>query len=115
MDSTISREEHEEYARRVEAEQKRMEDENVRQNKRIEALENNMNQIIVQQLTTLTTTIERLDISVGNLLKEQSELGERLKKLENQDGEKWRKAVWYVFTAILGAALGFVFSRIGLS
>ena len=32
-----------------------------------------MQQIITQQLTTLTATIERLNLSVSNILKEQSE------------------------------------------
>ncbi len=111
---TISRAEHEEYARRMEAEYKRMEDENARQNKRLDALETNMNQIVVQQLTNLTTTIERLNLSVGNLLKEQAELGERLKKLENRDGDMWRTVVKYALSALVGGVIAFALTRLGM-
>ena len=79
MEGNLTRAEHEEFARRMVAENKRLEDENNRQNKRIEQLEDTVNRIVVQQLTTLTTTIERLDLSVQNTLKEQSEISERVK------------------------------------
>jgi len=93
MEGNLTRAEHEEFARRMVAENKRLEDENNRQNKRIEQLEDTVNRIVVQQLTTLTTTIERLDLSVQNTLKEQSEISERVKKLESRDGDMWRTAV----------------------
>ncbi len=114
MDESISRAEHEEYVRRVETEHKRMQDENDRQNKRLEQLENNMNQIIVQQLTTLTTTIKSLEISVGNMIKVQEQQGKRLEALESRDGELWRKAIGYVATAIIGIVVGFIFRQIGM-
>ncbi len=114
MDESISRAEHEEYVRRVDVEHKRMKDENDRQNKRLEQLENNVNQIIVQQLTTLTTTIKSLEISVGNMLKEQAEFSERLKKLENRDGDMWRTVVKYALSALVGGAIAFALARIGM-
>lgn len=114
MDTPISRAEHEAFADLMKAENKRIEEENNRQNKRLEMLENNMQQIITQQLTTLTATIERLNLSVSNILKEQSEISERLKKLENRDGEKWRKAVWYIGTAVVGIVIGFIASHLGM-
>ncbi|UNI72463.1 MAG: hemolysin [Chaetfec virus UA24_244] len=110
----ITRAEHEEYVRRVTAEMKRMEDENNRQNRRLEKLEDNMNEIIVQQLTALTATIKSVEISVGNMLKEQTEFSDRLKKLESRDGEMWRKVVGYAVTAVVGLVIGFVFSKLGI-
>jgi len=110
----ISRPEHEEFVRRMVAENKRLEDENIRQNKRLEQLEDNVNQIIVQQLTALTTTIERLNLSVGNMIKEQSEMGERLKKLENRDGDMWRTVVKYALSALIGGAIAFGLTRLGM-
>lgn len=114
MDDSISRAEHEEYVRRVQVEHKRMEDENERQNKRLEQLETNMNQIIVQQLTNLTTTIKSLEISVGNMLKEQAEFSERLKKLENQDGDMWRTVVKYALSALVGGVIAFALAHVGM-
>ncbi len=114
MDDSISRAEHEEYVRRVQVEHKRMEDENERQNKRLEQLETNMNQIIVQQLNNLTMTIERLDLSVSNLLKEQTEFGERLKKLESRDGDMWRTVVKYALSALVGGVIAFALTHVGM-
>ena len=54
--------EHEAFSDLMKAENKRLEEENNRQNKRLELLENNMQQIITQQLTALTATIERLNV-----------------------------------------------------
>lgn len=114
MDTPITRAEHEEFIRRMDTENKRMADENDRQNKRIEVLENNMNQVITRQLTTLTTTIEKLNLSMSNMLREQTEFSRRLGALENRDGEKWRQVMGYAFTAVVGIVLGFLFRRIGL-
>lgn len=114
MDTPISRAEHEAFSELMKAENQRLKDENDRQNKRLEMLENNMNQIITQQLTTLTATIERLNLSVSNVLKEQAEISERLKKLENRDGDMWRTVVKYAITAIVGGAITFILTRIGM-
>ena len=110
MDGAITRAEHEAFSDLMKAENKRLEEEN----KRLELLENNMQQIITQQLTTLTATIERLNLSVSNILKEQSEISERLKKLENRDGDMWRTVVKYVITAVAGGIITFALTRIGM-
>ena len=49
-----------------------------------------------------------------NMLKVQEQQSNRLAQIENRDGEKWRKAMAYIGTAILGAALAIVFAKIGL-
>lgn len=115
MEGNLTRAEHEEFARRMTAESKRLEDENTRQNRRLEQLENTVNQIVVQQLTTLTGTIQALKTSVDNTIKEQAEIGERVKKLEDKDGDMWRTAVKYVLSAVLGGVVVFIMSRIGIS
>ena len=114
MDTPITRAEHEAFSDLMKAEIKRLEEENKRQDKRLEMLENNMQQIITQQLTNLTATIERLNLSVSNILKEQSEFSERLKKLENRDGDMWRMVIKYAITAIVGGAVTFALTRIGM-
>lgn len=114
MDGAITRAEHEAFSDFMQAENKRIEEENNRQNKRLELLESNMQQIISQQLTTLTATIERLNLSVNNILKEQSEISERLKKLENRDGDMWRTVIKYAITATVGGVLTFILTRIGI-
>lgn len=114
MEGELTRAEHEEFARRMTAENKRLEDENTRQNKRIEQLENTVNQIVVQQLTALTGTIQALKTSVDTTIKEQAAIGERVKKLEDKDGDMWRTTVKYVLSAVIGGLVTFVFVKLGI-
>lgn len=115
MEGNLTRAEHEEFARRMTAENKRLEDENTRQNRRLEQLEKTVNQIVVQQLTTLTGTIRALKTSVDNTIKEQAAIGERVKKLEDKDGDMWRTAVKYVLSAVVGGVVVFMLTQIGIS
>ncbi len=109
MDTPITRAEHEEFCRRIEAENKRLADEDKRQNRRIEKLEEN-----VLQIGELTTSVEKLASSMESMLKEQEKQGKRLEELEGRDGEMWRKVVGYMITAIIGIVLGFIFTIIGM-
>jgi hypothetical protein len=102
MEEPITRAEYEEY-------QKRMEDEDHRQNRRIEQLEEN-----TKQINALTVSIEKLAQSVESMVKEQEAQGKRLVSLESRDGAMWRKVVGYVVTAVIGIVLGFVFTQIGM-
>lgn len=102
MDSPITRAEHEEF-------RKRLEEENKRQDKRIELLEEN-----VREMGALTTSVEKLAQSMESMVKEQEKQGKRLEVLEGRDGEMWRKVVGYVVTAVIGIVLGFVFTQIGM-
>jgi len=102
MDSALTRAEHNEFA-------KRMEDEHTRQNHRIAEIEKTL-----EQNNQLLIHVERLATSMETMQKEQTNQGERLKKLESRDGEMWRKVVGYVITAILGIVIGFIFMQIGM-
>lgn len=108
MEDMISRREHEEFCRRMETENGRLEDENARQNKRLEILENN-----TRQISVLASSVERLATNMENMLKSQEAQNERLKALEGRDGEMWRKVTGYVVTAVLGIVIGYVFKMIG--
>lgn len=102
MEEPITRAEYEEY-------QKRIEDEDHRQNRRIEQLEEN-----TKQINALTVSIEKLAQSVESMVREQEAQGKRLVSLESEDGEMWRKVVGYVITAVIGIVLGFAFTQIGM-
>ena len=102
MEDTISRSEHEEFAKRIEERDKR-------QDRRIELLEEN-----TRQIGALTVSVEKLAQSIEVMCKEQEQQGQRLQTLESRDGEMWRKVVGYVITAIIGIVVGFVFTQIGL-
>lgn len=102
MDNTITRAEHDEFARR-------QDEENKRQNKRLDALE-----VTVREIGSLTTSVAKLASSMESMLREQEKQGERLEALEGRDGEMWRKVTGYIATAVLGIVLGFIFTRIGM-
>lgn len=102
MDTPITRAEHEEFKRRIE-------EENARQDKRIELLEEN-----TRRVETINVSIEKLAANMENMLKEQLNQGKRLEALESRDGEMWRKVVSYAVTAIVGILIGFLFKQFGL-
>jgi tetrahydromethanopterin S-methyltransferase subunit B len=102
MDDAISRAEHEEF-------RKRIEEENHRQNRRIDLLEEN-----VRQFGALTASVEKLASNMESMVKEQEKQGKRLEILEGRDGEMWRKVVGYIVTAVIGIIIGFVFTQLGM-
>lgn len=102
MENPITRAEHEEFRRRLE-------EENKRQDARIGILEDS-----VQQIGALATSVEKLALSMQSMLKEQEKQGKRMEVLEGRDGEKWRKVMSYIATAIVGVVLGYLFKQIGM-
>ena len=102
MDTPITRAEHLEFCKRIE-------EENKRQDKRIEELEKN-----AKQISAMVTSIEKLAANMEHMAKEQEKQGKRLETLEKRDGEMWRKVVGYIITAVIGVVVGFVFTQIGM-
>ena len=98
----VGREEHAEFAKRID-------DEQHRQNKRIDSLEQT-----VKEISSLATSVEKLAKNMANMVKEQEKQGERLEALEGKDGEMWRTVVKYVLTTALGLVIGIVAMQIGL-
>lgn len=102
MDSPITRAEHEEFRRR-------MEEENKRQDRRIELLEGAQD-----QNNKLIISVEKLATNMQSMLQEQEKQGDRLQVLEDRDGAKWRKVVDAFLVALVGAAVGFIAAKLGL-
>lgn len=100
MDEPISRGEHEEYARRIDAQEKR-------QDRRLELLEEN-----VREIGALTVSVQKLAQSLQSMVKEQEQQGRRLQALESRDGEKWRKLMGYIATALTSGAVTLLLSQI---
>ncbi len=98
----LPRKEHEEFAKRQDAE-------NHRQNRRIEELEES-----VRQIGALATSVEKLALSMESMLQELEKQGKRLEVLESRDGEMWRKVTGHIITAIIGIVVGYIFTRIGM-
>lgn len=100
MDEPISRAEHEEFAKRIDAQEKR-------QDKRLEMLENT-----VHEIGALTVSVQKLAQSLQSMVKEQEQQGRRLQALESRDGEKWRKLMGYIATALTSGAVTLLLSQI---
>jgi len=98
----VTRLEHDEFC-------KRLDEENRRQDKRIELLEES-----TQKIGALTVSVEKLAQSIQLMVKEQERQGKRLETLESRDGEMWRKVVGYAVTAVVGLVIGFIFSKFGI-
>lgn len=102
MDNPITRAEHEEFRRR-------MEDEHRRISRRLTNLEQQ-----TEQMTNITLSVQDLASSVKNMTEEQHEQSDRLRRLEDRDGEMWRKVISYAVTVIVGILIGFIFRQIGM-
>ena len=94
MEDPITRAEHEEFKLRIE-------EENQRQNRRIDNLEEN-----TKQLSSLTISVEKLAQSVQQMCRTQEQESRRLEQLEARDGAKWRHAVGYAATAVVSILAG---------
>ena len=103
MEDYIGRAEHDEFVRRIEAEDRR-------QNHRLNLLEET-----VRQTSVLTISVEKLAVSMERMALEQVEQGNRLKRLEGRDGEKWRSVSRYVMTALAGALLTYMLMQFGIN
>ena len=93
----------------MESENQRLKDEDTRQNKRLDLLEES-----VREMSALATSVEKLATNMAGMVKVQEQQGKRLETLEGRDGEMWRKVVGYIVTAVLGIVIGFAFRQIGI-
>ena len=100
MDEPISRAEHEEFARRIDAQEKR-------QDRRRELLEEKG-----REVGAVAVSVQKLAQSLQSRVKEQEQQGRRLQALESRDGEKWRKLMGYIATALTSGAVTLLLSQI---
>ena len=115
MDTPITRAEHEEFRRTVEAELKNLTSEDKRLNERMKAVEG-----VNKQLTEMNVTLQKQADNIGeitrniaNLTEAREKDTERLEVLEGRDGEMWRKVVGYIITFVAGIIITFIFAQIG--
>lgn len=102
MESCITRAEHEEFKRR-------MEQEDHRQNKRIDLLEES-----VRQTSAIAVSVERLANNMEGMLKEQERQGERLDTLEKEPGDTWQRIKVKAIDTAVGLIAGAIITGIVL-
>ena len=82
---------------------------------KMKRLEDRINGVetITQEIHKLTISVERLAITVQNMVTEQESQRKRLTEIESRDGDLWRTLLKYVITAVAGIAIGYAFKNIG--
>ena len=98
----ISRQEHIEFAQR-------MDDEHKRQNYRINELEE-----AYKQNNKLLASVEKLALSMETMQKELTKQGNQIAELESRDGDKWRKIISHGCTAIVTILVTYICKQIGI-
>lgn len=88
---------------------KRIEDAEHRQDKRLEMLEDS-----VREIGELTTSVAKIATNIEILTKEVAKQGQRLETLEARDGETWRSVVRYALTAVIAGLIGFALHGLGM-
>ena len=102
MDDFVTRPEYAADIKRIEAEENR-------QNKRIDKLEDTS-----QKINDLVVSIKELSVNMSQMQTTLKTLTDRLTAIEDEPGQNWKKAVWIVVAAIIGAAVGAAIRSIGL-
>ena len=82
---------------------------------RMKALDDRINKVeaITEEIRNLTLSVERLTLTLSNVVKEQESQENRLEIIEAKDGEMWRTFVKYLITAVVGVIVGFVMRHVG--
>ena len=80
LGTPVTQAEHKEFCRRMESENQRLADEDKRLGRRVAVLEDT-----TRQMQALTTNVERLAVSMENMVKTQAEQAGRLDDLEAMD------------------------------
>ena len=86
-----------------------VDDENRRQNDRLNRLED-----VVTRISDIASSVQLLAQNVATMTKELERQGKKLEALEQEPADKWKKLTWLIVTAIAGGVVGWILSRLGL-
>ena len=102
MDEYITRPEYDER-------QKRLDDENRRQNHRLDKLEQ-----ISNQIADIAASVKVMAVTMQGMQQEQKEQGERLKKIEQEPADNWNKLIATIIALVATAAFTYFLGRGGV-
>ena len=89
----VTKELHTEFAHRID-------EENSRQNIRLDALE-----VAVKEINKLTVSIERIATTLESMVKELQDQGARLDEIEKKPAKRWDVVVTGALSALIGAVM----------
>jgi uncharacterized protein YoxC len=96
MGEFVAIEVHNEFARRIE-------EENDRQNHRLNDLE-----ATVKEISRLTVSVEKLAVSMSTMADELKRQGERLTAIEEKPAKRWDAVVSGIISGVIGILIGLV-------
>ena len=102
MDEFVSRVEYDERMKRIE-------DEDRRQNHRIDKLET-----ITDQIADMAASIKAMVVTLQGMQKEQEEQGKRLTEIERKPADNWDKLVYTIIAMVATAAVTYIMTKGGL-
>lgn len=91
------------------ARMKAVDDENSRQNHRIDKLEG-----ALDKLNELASSVQVMAQNIATMTQELKRQSDRMEAIEKEPGEKWKKLTWLIVTGLVGAAVGFFLSKLGM-
>ena len=89
--------------------QKRIDDENNRQNHRLDELET-----ITDQISEMAASIKAMVVTMQSMQKEQEEQGKRLTDIEKKPADNWDKLVYSIIAMVATAAVTYILTKGGL-
>lgn len=87
----------------------RINDEQLRQNRRIDALESK-----ADALSDLAASVKVLANNMETIAKDQAKISTRLDELESEPAENWKRLVGYALGAIVAGVIGFLLRGAGV-
>lgn len=102
MDEFVSRVEYDERMKRIE-------DEDRRQNHRIDKLET-----ITDQIADMAASIKAMVVTMQSMQKEQEEQGKRLSDIEKKPADNWNNLVYSLIAMVATAAVTYILTKGGL-
>ena len=66
------------------------------------------------KLGEMAVTMQGMLVTLQNMQKEQTEQGERLRKIEEEPADNWRKFVWTAFACVVTGVVGFLLAKVGI-
>ena len=89
--------------------QKRIDDEDRRQNHRIDKLE-----AITDQIADMAASIKAMVVTMQAMQKEQEEQGKRLSDIEKKPADNWNQLVYSLIAMVATAAVTYIITKGGL-
>ena len=66
------------------------------------------------KLTDMAITMKGMLTTLENMQKEQSEQGERLRKIEEEPADAWKNLKWTIVACLASGLVGLVLAKVGI-